>query len=304
MKSLKEIWKIQSDFNEMVHGKTKDMNEIEITDWTKQMILELFSEVNEFLREINFKRHRKPTITIKSNMIEEWIDIFKYWLTIGILQGWTPEDFTTEFWRKSEVVAQRFEQEKNAIVGGKLVALDIDGVLANYPLSFQNFIKEKTGVYVELIGYDLYYEYGEVLGQEKILELKHEYRESGYKRFIPLVDGAAKLCGKLHKQEYHIIFLTSRPVKQYKRIEADTLYWLKENQLMLKGDSIIFDEEKNYKVIRNFSNIKFMVEDNLIFATNIAKLGYKVYLLDQRYNQTNVLHKNIIRIKQLGEINV
>ena len=298
------IWKTQLDFNELVHGKLSDMNEVEINDWTKQMILELFSEVNEFLREINFKRHRKPTMTIKSNMIEEWIDIFKYWLTIGLLQGWTPENFLDEYKRKSDVVLQRYQQENEIDYDNdKMVALDIDGVLAKYPESFQNFIKEKTGVYVELQGYDLYEEYGMVIGRDIVEDLKCEYRESGQKRYIPLMYGAKSLCNRLHKKGYIIIFFTSRPVKEYKRIEADTNYWLKHNNLMLKGDAIMWDEEKNYKAIRNFPNIEFMVEDNSKYAENVAKLGYKVYLLNHRYNQ-DAKHKNIIRIKRLGEINV
>ena len=67
------------------------------------------------------------------------------------------------------------------------------------------------------------------------------------------------------------------------------------------GDAIIFDEDKNYRVIRDFPHMKFMVEDNGKFAMNIAKLGYRVFLIDKPYNK-DIGHENITRIKMLEEI--
>jgi len=304
MKLLKKIWikQLEFDSNFVDHENLKLADQQTIS---KQLILELQSEVMEFLRELNYKLHRKTNQqVIESNLIEEWIDIFKYWLAIGNVWGWTPEDFIREFERKSEVVWQRYEQEHTDVnIGRDWVALDIDGVLADYPRSFQNFIQRHTGVYIELQGYDLYHEYGDVIGHEKVAELKNQYRETGEKLRIPLCEGAVDFCNQIHSAGYSIVFLTARPYKQYKRIYSDTLTWLEKNGLKKSGDMIIFDEDKNYRAVRELPEIKFMVEDNGKFAVNIAQLGLPVYLVDKKYNQ-GIEHKNITRINKLKEIKI
>jgi len=305
-KSLDEIWASQRKFNE--HFRAVElMNTQDKEKATKDLCLEMISEIDELLRETNFKLHRKRGERIThSNLREEWIDIFKYWLSIGQVWGFSVDNFLSEYERKSAVCEQRYQQEMelDLVNHEKLVALDIDGVLADYPKSFQNFIKDETGVWVDIKSYDLYGEYGAVLGQDKVRELKHQYRESGQKQNIPLCPGANDLCDRIHQAGYNIVFLTSRPVKQYGRIFADTMTWLEKNGLKQPGDAIIFDEEKNYKATKEFPKLNFMVEDNLAFAGTIAKLGYKVYLIDRIYNQKTDLHPNIERITELEDINV
>ena len=305
-KILDKIWEIQKKFNAkfVSYGDILDTNNISIKEnHTQKYSLWLMGEVQELLREINSKSHRKRHRVIESNLKEEWIDIYKYWLSIGLIWGWTPEDFIEEFKRKSDVVELRYNQEVEAdlLLDKRLVAFDIDGVLADYPLWFQTFVQKKTGIWIDIKSYELYDEYAAVLGQERIRELKHEYRESGEKRNIPLCDGAKTTLDYVHAKGLRVVFLTSRPYKQYARIFADTMEWLENNGLKRAGDAIIFDEDKNYRVIRDFPHMKFMVEDNGKFAINIAKLGYKVFLIDKSHNQ-DVEHENITRINKLEEI--
>jgi len=44
-----------------------------------------------------------------------------------------------------------------------------------------------------------------------------------------------------------------------------------------------------------------MIEDNAESANKIAELGYKVYLMDNEYNQQPT-HEKVIRIKSLKEV--
>ena len=296
------MWNRQKEFNK----NFVDYKNLSIGDkqkFTKDYVLYMHSELSEMLREINYKCHRNEKDIIESNVKEEWIDIFKYWLSIGLLWDWNPETFIGEFERKSEVVEQRYIQEKQLDLVNKdrCIAVDIDGVLANYPISFQNFIMKKENVWVDLKGYDLYEQYAGVLGRERMIELKHEYRDSGEKRNIPVCDGAKEFLDHFYDEAYTIILLTSRPYKKYSRIFADTIEWLKKNDL--KYHAIIWDEEKNYEAIKQFPKIEFMVEDHPRFAINIAKLGYRVYLVDRPYNQgVENTHEKIDRVKSVKDI--
>lgn len=306
MNQLSKIWKDQKAFNENFIGIIDKLTLDDKQHHTKQYILETFSEMNELLREINFKMHRPAdSEIIESNMMEEWIDIFKYWLSIGLVWGWTPEQFVEEYMRKSRVVEQRYIQEHASITMLKIILVDIDGVLADYPASFKNFIRSKTDVWLNTSSYQIYDEYAKVLGRDKLEKLKHEYRINGYKRYLPVLPYAKKFLDHFYKNGYSIILLTSRPYKKYKRMFADTIFWLKKNGL--KYHSILWDEEKDYGVIKNYLNAAFMVEDNLNFAINVAKLGVKVYLLDKPYNQSpppsNIeIPDRIIRVKSLNEV--
>ena len=298
---LNKIWENQKNFNKNFVDYDNLTDELR-QEHTKEYVLMLIDETIELLNEINYKQHRMPkdTLTI-SNIREEWIDTFKYWLSIGLIWGWTPKTFVDAYFDKSLVVEQRHKQELELDLkkDERIIGVDIDGVLADYPVSFQNFIKSETGIWVDVNSYDLYEAYEQVISRTDMIQLKHKYRESGQKRYIPICEGAVQFLNNMKKQEYTIVLLTSRPYEQYERIFGDTIHWLHKNKLQY--DAILWDEEKNYKAISQFPNMKFMVEDNLKFANNVAKLGYKVYLIDKLYNQGDK-HPNVIPVKKLEEI--
>jgi len=299
---LKQIIDMQWEFN-LKLNKFPDSNDLLAKQqMTSKFILEMFSEMNELLQEINFKDHR-PEISIKeSNIRIQWIDIFKYWLSIGQVWNWKEEELVETFIEKSAVVEQRYKQEKKLNLSSvQTVGVDIDGVLADYPTSFFNFIHEKTGVKITTEDYDIYDRVTAAVGKDEAEKLKAEYRESGYKQNISVVPGAKQFLEKLKSKGFYIVLLTSRPYQQYKRIYSDTLIWLAKNDLLF--DAIIWDENKNYKAIKQFPKMEFMVEDNGQFALNIAKLGYKVFLIDKSYNQS-AKHDLIKRVSNLGEIHV
>lgn len=240
----------------------------------------------------------------EDNLREELIDVFKYWLSISQFWDMTPELFIKEFNRKSEVVEQRYKQEKklNLLKDKKIIGLDLDGCIADYPRSYYNFIYKKTKKRIKDNGsYDVYKNVEKVFGEEKAKKLKREYRESGQKRFIKTINEPDKVTDKLKRKGYKIIILSARPYKEYPRIFADTLEWLKKNKI--KYDAILFDEHKEEKIINKFPNLNFMIEDNPNIALKIANKGYKVYLVNHKYNE-HVKHENIIRINSLKEIEI
>ncbi len=303
MDELNDIWKDQKEFNKNFIDIEK-MSKKEKVQQTKEYVLHLNSECDELLREMAWKVHRKQnTEIIESNLLEEVIDIFKYWLSIMQLWGFKPEDFVDEYYRKSSVVEQRYKQELQLdFESDRIVGVDIDGVLADYPYHFVNFINEKIGTNYkpeDITTYDLYYG---CLGLpvQIVKNLKDEFRQSGQNRYIPLIKGAKDFLKELQEDGYRIVLLSARPYKKYKRIFADTQEWLKKNKLV--HDAILWDEDKCERLIREYGkdNVKFFIEDHLGNANSIAKIS-KVYLINKPYNQGKT-HKNVLRVDDLQEV--
>ena len=301
---LQEIWQRQREFNKNFIDFDK-LDDAERQKWTKEMILHLSDETHELLREIKWKMHRQQNFQVnRNNLLEEWIDVYKYWLTIGQIWNITPEEFINTFEQKSEVVEQRYKQEYKLklLKDENVVAIDIDGVLAKYPESFIQFVNIKTGKDfsgVELNSYNLYEVLSEKLDFNTIKKLKHEYRNSGEKKYLPIIEGAIEATKKLKKKGYTIVLLSSRPYKQYPRIFSDTIYWLKNNNFIY--DAIIWGEKKEEKIMDEFPNMKFMIEDLLENANKVANRGYKVFLLDKSYNQGKT-NNGVKRVENWKEV--
>ena len=303
--NFEQIWKRQKDFNEKINGVQKTQKEKELM--TKEFVLHLMTEAAEVLENINWKFHRKDVynknnpISI-SNIKEELIDCAKYVFSMAQFWGMDSQEFLKEFERKSIVVEQRYNQEKklNLIKDKNVICVDIDGVLAKYPTGFVSFIeKEKKIKIPKPQTYNLYDEVGAIIGKDEVKRLKHKFRESGEKRYLPILPGCAKVLQEIKSTGNKIILLSARPVKKYTRIFGDTIEWLKSNKIPY--DAIIWDENKEEKILNEFPKIKFMVEDHPGNAQKIAAAGYKVFLMDAPYNQ-GFLHNNVIRVKTWEDI--
>ena len=284
----------------------KDQNR-SAEDIAKDFVLCANGELAELLNCFPWKRHTKYKNfdTIRPAILEEIIDIFKYLLSFIIKMHFTPEEIIEEFMRKTEVVEQKFKQERLLSMQRKIAVIDIDGIIADYPKSFVNFIHEKTGYCYDvsqLNDLNIYEQIGKVIGMKKILQLKHEYRINGYKRDIPLVPGIKRFMREIHKQ-YSILLMTARPFKEYKRMYADTLYFLRKNNIPF--DIIVWDEKKGEKIIKEFPNVSFVLDDSLQTVNAISRMCFdrkiKIFLLNRGYNQGKI-DKGIERVNSFSEI--
>lgn len=303
---MKDLWKIQYEFNKQFLKKIKDIdiNNISFVDkitLSKDYILHTIKELTEVLDTISWKMHKPVEYdNIRDNTIEELIDSQKFlW---GLFQIWnvSEEEFSEQFVRKSKVVEQRFSQDfeiKNTIQDKKVVILDIDGVISDFPNCFIDFINKKTSnSFIDL------FQVKNSLSISEIDSLKHDYRNSGEKRFLPVKNDIIDFINKINKK-FNIVLLSSRPYHKYNRIYADTLEWLHSNDV--KYNMILWDYKKDRSILKNFdiNNIVFMIEDNLKFANKVSQIGVKVYLLDNIYNQGIVL-KNVSRINSVKDIKI
>lgn len=308
MVNLSSIWENQEEFNrKLVDFKAIKDDKEEFQKWNNFYTLALQREVSEVLDTVDWKIHRKENKpVIKSNTLEELVDCMKYWMCLCQLHGFTPEDIEEEYYRKSNVVVQRHKQEiMDTIKAGKdkVVGVDIDGVLADYPKSFLDFINEELGTNYTMDMVDSY-DIPRCLGMttEQGVRLKDKYRQSGYKRFIPVCEGAREMLQWMRGQGYKIMLLTARPYEEYKRIFADTLEWLERNNLPY--DSIIFDERKEERLLREFGKdrIEFFIDDVAGNTNTISRLGVPCYLITRPYNVDNELAEGVTRIDTLEEV--
>lgn len=302
MEEIEKIWKDQKQFNRNFVNY-EELDKQEKVEQTKEYVLHINSELDELLREMAWKVHRKQDgHIIMSNLKEEWIDIFKYWLSIGLIWGFNPQEFLDEYYRKSSVVEQRFRQEKELdFDSNKIAGIDIDGVLAPYPECFIEYVNEKIGTNFKVEDLEQYNLYEAMdIPTDIMLDLKDKFRQSGKLAEIGVFEGAKEFLEKLKGEGYRIVLLSARPYKKYRRIFADTQEWLKNH--LLPYDAILYGEDKCNRLIREFGheNVEFFVEDHIKNANDIAKTT-KCYLIDRPYNQGNI-NENVIRINNFKQI--
>jgi uncharacterized HAD superfamily protein len=306
MNEFKMMWEDQKRFNERIIGDKDEMTEEEFQQCNNFYTLALHREVSEVLEETAWKIHRDNSskTMIKSNICEELVDVLKYWMSLCQLHGFSAEDMIDEYFRKSQVVEQRFYQEKEIDLDGrKVVGVDIDGVLAQYPKSLIDFVNEQKGTCFtvdDVTSYDIFSDLGIDFMEGK--ELRHQYRESGKKKFIEAYPEASYFLKKLKQMGYVVVLLTARPYEKYKRIFADTQYWLRSNEL--EYDMILWDENKGERLVKEFGaeNIEFFVDDVAKNANDISDMGIKCYLINKAYNEHIYAGENVVRVDDLNEV--
>lgn len=309
---FKEIYSRQKQFQELVGQNNTRSKE----EFLKELILHLNDEAFEVLREINWKIHKLKSKNIdQKKLLIEMVDVIKYALSLPASWNFSAEEVEQAFIEKTEIVEQKFRQEminKNFSDNDKVVGIDIDGVLLNYPETFLEFAAKELDVEKDITkfvlhNYRIYEELSEFFDVpiEKIQQIKHKFRIGGYKKNIKPIAGSAQFVSVLRNRGYKIILLSARPVQQYENIFYDTIISLKNAEIIFDG--IYFSEEKEKEILEKFSNIEFFIEDSKENAFKIAKGNKKVFLLDKSYNQFTSEEKKqelslIIRINTLYEI--
>lgn len=287
---------------ELNNIKIKDLKPEEWQALFNKFVLAMHEETTELLKCTNYKDHREEQILFRrSNAILEIVDVFKYLFSIAALLNIKPEEFYQFEEEKSHVVYQRWNQKKILNQKSPVVMVDIDGVLADYPKSFYNYVNEQLGTTFnpeDQKSYDLCREFG--ISRKLYEELKAKYRETGYKRNIPTIKGSIQALTMLRVRGYKVVLFTARPVHEFSRIELDTLYWLRSNNY--RFDGIIYAENKHEQLANFYRNNKvdFFFEDNESNAGYLAGDGIKVILFDKPYHK-GITHENITRIKNWDE---
>jgi phosphoglycolate phosphatase-like HAD superfamily hydrolase len=294
----------QGEFQELAYPPL-GMDRVEVT---KDLLLGLHSEMDELLREIAWKAKRRQNVkVIPSNVREEIIDMLKLVMGIAVTWGFSAEEMYDAFMDKSDVVEQRWMQEfplyEIIKQGAPVVVLDIDGVLADYPYCFYDFVVENfPGELKYARNFDGSPKDEDTQNPFEALEndpltirqWKDAYRQTGAKRRVDCINGAVEFTWALRARGYKIVLVTARPYHEYSRIFSDTMHWLKINDFAF--DAIMWSERKEERLAEEFNleQVALFVDDNPQNVERVEACGVTSALLKRPYNQDGMTFTEIL----------
>lgn len=306
----KDIYDIFAE--QIAYNKNIRFNEPEkdgIIGWTKTYLLGLVSEIDEVLREIDWKRHRKldiPRKFDKTSMAMELTDLTKYILSLWELWGFTAEDILYYVGQKNEILFAQYDQEFEDIPKDRpIVITDLDGTVADWRWSFMHWINSKGIKTLTLVS-----ETSMAMDTDLLLrfpdyyELKEDFeREGGYRSIIVYEDSASLLRNLKLSRDAYIIAVTARPADKYKRIWMDTWNWIKENDLPI--DKLIITSEPRLLLADKLNKTQkvIMLEDDPGLILRAANAGIKVFVKRHRYNE-NIVNGNVIILNSYTDLKI
>ena len=111
---MSSVW-LEMFERQRAHWKT-DSKRYTVTNPTEIhsiLCLSIISEVIEVLDCISWKLHRARLNKPREELLEELIDIFKFWLCLVIHHGFDADDIVAMFRMKSDIVEERARNEDN-----------------------------------------------------------------------------------------------------------------------------------------------------------------------------------------------
>ncbi|MEI8337401.1 MAG: hypothetical protein WCG37_11125 [Actinomycetes bacterium] len=282
--------------------------------WVKDLVLHMGVEGHEVLQASGaWKSHRVLQDSFsRSGVVEECVDVYKYLLNILLTYDVTPDEFHKAFVDKSHVVELRYEWEQRLKAMHddiNIVGVDLDGILAQYPENWIEYVNRELGTFYTLADF---YEQSIPLPdiqRDQYEELKHCYREAGHESLYvkPFAD-AKQLLDGLKAFGLKIVILSARPYKQYKRMQNDTVKWMEHYKLPY--DAFIWERDKHIKIVELVPNMACMIDDDLMVANQLSALDYNVVMRARPYNQLgDIENSRIFRcngaeemLKTIGEL--
>lgn len=100
--NLKEFMNLQQELDKKILERLKDSGgKITEQELLNCRLVALFTEVGEFANEISsFKYWKKNHEYNRIKELDEYVDILFFWMSIGILKGYTPEEVQEAYMQK------------------------------------------------------------------------------------------------------------------------------------------------------------------------------------------------------------
>ncbi len=274
--------------------------------WTKQYLLGIVSEVDEVLREINWKRHRQTHgEPIQRNVALELADLTKYVMSLWQVWGFELNDFLAYVDQKNQEMELRWQMEMmEEPSSANVLITDLDGTGADWRGSFIDWMEEVHDVspIAEDRSNSLNLDSDLAILYPDYYRLKEEFEETGgYADLLAYVDWTDTV-GLLQSQNVFVIAYTARPANKYTHIWWDTWTWL-ENHGILPNKLYMGAEDRILHAVRLMrkGNQVILFEDNPGLALRAAQAGIQTFVRYKPYNQ-HIEHKNIAHVSSYRTI--
>lgn len=296
MTELDEIFAHQLEFQKKIFPNFEKLSVKEKRDLTKEFLLHMMTEVDELLGNVGeWKTHRfgnKPPI--KSGITEELVDIINFIVNIALTWGIDPREVMQKFREKVIINEHKFLQDRkiDELRDKPVAVFDVDGVLNDYPEKFVGFVNEKKNASFQMVDY---LNLPRIIPKVEYEKLKLEFREA-----MELAYSGKEELEKIKTNGISIILLTARPVAEHKKLYTDMIVSLAENGIPF--DAVIADKEKGFRMMKDFKNLLFYVDDEPEFVKDSTSYGIRTYLLNKPYNDTfNPAPFGAVRIFSVAE---
>lgn len=169
-----------------------------------------------------------------------------------------------------------------------VVAVDIDGTLANYHGHFFSFAEQWLGV--AGTGWAMNYD-GSVrmadhmdIDDQTYRQIKLAYRQGGLKRMMPIYDHAPEMIKELRGAGAEVWITTTRPYLRLDNVDPDTRFWLDHHRIPYDG--LIYDEQK-FRVLGDIvghDRVVCVLDDLPEKVDQAAKFGFAAIQRWTTYN--------------------
>jgi len=198
---------------------------------------------------------------------------------------------------------KNFEVFGNRTPSKSLIGIDIDEVVAEFLESFLKFYNTKYNKEHRKEDFETY-QFEDTIGgtHEDAVNLVKEFGNHYFFENLPLVDGAVEHVKELSK-EYEIIFITARHPMFKEKTESFLKKYFEEifSEVLYTGEAFAKYGITKADLCKE-RGIKIMIDDNKLFANELAEKGVKVFLLDKPWNKNYDKHENIIKVKDWKEV--
>jgi phosphoglycolate phosphatase-like HAD superfamily hydrolase len=182
-----------------------------------------------------------------------------------------------------------------------VIALDIDGTMADYHGWFTKFAQLWTGRDMPApddINPGLPLHKHLHMSKANYRQCKLAYRQGGMKRSMPCYSYSRELTVNLRKAGAEIYICTTRPYLRLDNIDPDTRHWLKRNGIQYDG--VLWGEHKYNNLIKivGKDRILAIIDDLPAMCDQANKLGLFAILRDQPYNQHYHHYKRIYDLQE------
>lgn len=285
MTDLNDIWKAQESYNKKIrHDHPTD-------NWMTQYLLGMISEVDEVLREINWKRHRSTSALMnRDNVARELADITKYIISMWEYLEYAPEDMLNFVAEKNEMLDQLYLQEITKFPTRRNVLIfDLDGTVADWRTTFSYWLQRNSPELrhniIDISPHSIHFDQDNGLAYSEYCDAKDRFESSGmYANIMPYMDAVEAVRDARFSFDAYLVCTTARPVKKYKRIWLDTWNWLKIQDI--QPDVLLFESDTRILIADGLQkdNKTVLWDDDPELIVRAGNSGIKVVARRQPYN--------------------